>query len=67
MVIGMKTFSIQAFRFPFDLRNNAGFLLKHGGCIIITLTTCIGNLKIRNSAFHKEIYEDCQAFPGDKN
>ena len=58
IAICKKTFSILAF----DLRSNAGFLLRHGGCVIITLTICTGNLKIRKSAFHKEIYEDCLGF-----
>ena len=41
----MKTFSI----WYFDLRCNVRFLLRHGDCVIITLTNCTGNLKIRNS------------------
>ena len=58
IAICKKTFSILAF----DLRSNAGFLLRHGRCVIITLTICTGNPKIRKSAFHKEIYEDCLGF-----
>ena len=49
MIIGVKTLSIQAF----DLRKNGRFLLRHDGCVIVTLTTCIGNVKICKSAFHK--------------
>ena len=48
--------------FDLDLRSNARFLLRHGGCVIITLATCTGDLKIRKSAFHKEIHEGCLGF-----
>ena len=58
MIIGVKTLSIQAF----DLRKNGRFLLRHDGCVIVTLTTCIGNIKICKSAFHKWIYEGCLGF-----
>ena len=47
----------------FDLHSNGRFLLRHGGCVVIALTTCIGNLKIRKSAFCKEIYGDFLGFP----
>ena len=63
MVIGMKTFSI----WYFDLRCNVRFLLRHGDCVIITLTIALVILRFATAILQRNIWGLFRLFLVPKN